>query len=122
MKFAFLLSFALLAPAMAMPDFKAHITVNGKTEFKATPGAPTSIELYFTDPHTQEVYKEFKVMHGKIMHMVLMKKDLSEFRHIHPYFDPVTGRFHITLNLPYSDPDNQDAVAALTEPGSCEEQ
>ena len=43
-------------------------------------------------------------MHGKYMHMVIVNKSLSVFKHIHPYFDPVTGRFAIAVNMPYSDP------------------
>ena len=46
-----------------------------------------------------------------------MKNDLSFFSHFHPYFDPITGRFQIALNLPYSDPDNFDAITGPKEPG-----
>ena len=73
--------------------------------------------MYFTDPRTNEVYKDFKIMHGKYMHMVIASKDLGVFKHVHPYFDPITGRFSITLNMPYADPDNFDTHAALREPG-----
>ena len=51
------------------------------------------------------------------MHMVVASKDLSVFKHFHPYFDPITGRFAITVNMPYADPDNQDANRTFTEPG-----
>lgn len=81
------------------------------------PGAPTLLEMYFTDPRTGEVYKDFKIMHGKYMHMVIANQDLSVFKHVHPYFDPITGRYAITLNMPFADPDNQDAILALSKPG-----
>ena len=103
-------------------DFKSHFFVNGKKvegmkHMMVMPNKPTLIEMYFTDPRTNEVYKDFKIMHGKYMHMVIANKDLSVFKHIHPYFDPITGRFAITVNMPYSDPDNQDAVTTLKTPG-----
>ncbi len=103
-------------------DFKSHFFVNGKKvegmkHIMVMPNKPTLIEMYFTDPRTNEVYKDFKIMHGKYMHMVIANKDLSVFKHIHPYFDPITGRFAITVNMPYSDPDNQDAVMTLKTPG-----
>lgn len=103
-------------------DFQSHFFVNGKKvhgiqHMMVKPNTPTLIEVYFTDPRTGEVYKDFKIMHGKFMHMVIANKDLSVFKHIHPYFDPITGRFAITLNMPYADPDNFDTHAALRKPG-----
>lgn len=103
-------------------DFKPHFYINGKKSNMSShttikPNTPTLVEVYFTDPRTNEVYKDFKIMHGKYMHMVIAHKNLSVFKHIHPYFDPMTGRFSISINLPYSDPDNQDAVSALSDPG-----
>lgn len=103
-------------------DFQSHFFVNGKKvqgmqHMMVKPNAPTLIEVYFTDPRTGEVYKDFKIMHGKYMHMVVANKDLSVFKHVHPYFDPITGRFALTLNMPYADPDNFDTHAALRKPG-----
>ena len=118
-----MLTFLINLTALASTsDFKSHFFINGKKvkgmhAVTVNPNAPTLIEMYFTDPKTNEVYKNYKVMHGKYMHMVIANKDLSVFKHVHPYYDPMTGRFVITLNMPYADPDNQDAVLALTRPG-----
>lgn len=102
-------------------DFKSHFFINGKAvtthHIMIMPGAPIQIEVFFTNPKNDEVYTDFKLMHGKYMHMVIAKKDLSEFKHVHPYFDPTTGRFSLTLNLPYQDPDNQDVSTAITSAG-----
>lgn len=103
--------------ASAQIDFKGHMTINGKDSKMMMPSMPTSVELWFTDPRSGEIYKDFKIMHGKIMHMVIVKDDLSQFRHVHPYLDPVTGRFQITFNIGHSDPDNFHAANALVEPG-----
>ncbi len=93
------------------PDIKGHFFVNGKmlhhNSVKITPNTPTNIEFFFTNPkNNNEVIKDFKIMHGKLAHFLIIKKNLSEFTHIHPYFDPTSGRFQITVNLPSSDPDN----------------
>lgn len=103
-------------------DFKAHFSVNGKKvigmeHVMLMPGKPTLIEVYFTDPRSGQVYKDFKLMHGKLMHMVISSKDLSVFKHVHPYFEPSTGRFSLTLNMKHSDPDNVDTEDALSKPG-----
>ncbi len=78
---------------------------------------PAILEFYFTENKTGEVIKDYKVMHGKLMHMVIVKKDLSFFKHIHPYFDPITGRFQITLNMKHQDPDNFGAENVFDGPG-----
>lgn len=114
-----LISFNLFA---ATSDFKSHFFINGKKvegmgHVMVKPNTPTLVEMYFTNPRTGEVYKDYKVMHGKYMHMVIANKDLSVFKHVHPYFDPTTGRFAITVNMPYADPDNQDATTSLNKPG-----
>jgi len=119
--FMFLLSLCSYALANGI-DFKSHFAINGKEisgmqHAMIKPNTPTLIEVYFTDPRTGDVYKDFKVMHGKYMHMVVASKDLGVFKHVHPYFDPITGRFAITLNMPYADPDNFDTHAALRTPG-----
>lgn len=115
----FLISFSAIA---GTSDFKSHFFINGKKvegmkHVMVKPNTPTLMEVYFSDPRTGEVYKDFKIMHGKYMHMVIANKDLSVLKHIHPYFDPITGRFSMTLNMPYQDPDNQDGVATLAKPG-----
>lgn len=122
MKTIFLsLLFSLSALAQTS-DFQSHFFINGKKvegmkHMMIKPDTPTLIEVYFSDPRTGKIYKDYKVMHGKYMHMVIANKDLSVFKHIHPYFDPITGRFAITVNMPYADPDNQDAVTTLKKPG-----
>lgn len=122
MKLLILLLLTSFNITAATTDFEAHFFINGKKANMADhtmvkPNTPTLIEVYFTDPRTGETYKDFKVMHGKYMHMVIANDDLSVFKHIHPYLDPTTGRFSITLNLPYADPDNQDVITSLNKPG-----
>lgn len=101
----------------SMSDTEAFFTFNGKKSAMIKKAVPTNIEIYFKDKHTQEIEKDFKIMHGKIMHMVIYKKDLSVFKHVHPYFDPITGRFQVTINMPHSDPDNFDLTNTIIEPG-----
>ena len=99
-------------------DVTAHWFVNGKKMehmkmMMIKPNVPTPVEVYFTKKVIQEdgreidaVITDFKEMHGKVMHMIVAKNDLSVFKHVHPYFDPITGRFQIVLNLKLADPDN----------------
>ncbi|MCT4640689.1 MAG: hypothetical protein N4A33_00225 [Bacteriovoracaceae bacterium] len=112
-----LLILSFLSLNLLATDITAHFTINGKSKLMIKPNQAANIELYFTDKKTNEVEKNFKIMHGKIMHMVIFKNDLSEFKHIHPYLDPVTGRFQVSINMPHSDPDNFHLTNTITEPG-----
>lgn len=45
--------------------------------------------------------KQFETVHEKIMHFIVVRKDLAEFQHLHPNFDEVTGVFSQNeLSLP----------------------
>ena len=75
-----------LSTFASMPDFKSHFFINGKKvegmkHIMVMPNTPTLLEMYFTDPRDGEVYKDYKIMHGKYMHMVIANKDLSVFKH-----------------------------------------
>lgn len=98
-------------------DIETHFRINGIESGMLKPGVPGTIEVWYTDKQTGEVFKDFKLMHGKIMHMVIMRSDLSIFKHIHPYLDPVTGRFMVTVNMPLDDPDNFQTTNTITTGG-----
>ncbi len=115
--FLILAVFGLNSYGQMYNDVKAHFRINGTKKYEILPDKPSTIEVWFTDTQTNEIIKNFKPMHGKIMHMVLVNKDLSIFKHIHPYLDPVTGRFFISVNVPVADPDNFHIPDAATTPG-----
>lgn len=37
--------------------------------------------------------KDFATVHEKIMHVIIVRKDLAEFQHVHPEFNQATGQF-----------------------------
>ncbi len=37
--------------------------------------------------------KDFATVHEKVMHLILVRKDLQEFQHLHPDFNQATGQF-----------------------------
>ena len=103
--------------AQMYDDVTPHFRINAKESKMVMPGQPTTIEVWFTDSQSGEVLKDYREMHGKLMHMVLIKSDLSVFKHFHPYFEPITGRFMVTINMPLNDPDNFHTENTLTEGG-----
>lgn len=47
-----------------------------------------------------EVIHDFETVHEKLMHLIVVRKDLAEFQHLHPEFDQDSGEFRI-LNLTF---------------------
>lgn len=58
-------------------------------------------------------HKMFHRMHGKLMHTIIVNKDLSHFAHVHPEFDMRTGEFKLNINGTSNDPDNQSLSQAI---------
>ena len=40
--------------------------------------------------------KDFAITHTKPMHVIVVRKDLANFQHVHPDYDPATGVFTLT--------------------------
>ncbi len=49
--------------------------------------------------------KDFDTVHEKIMHVIVVRKDLAQFQHVHPEYNQATGEFTLTnLTLPTDGP------------------
>lgn len=61
----------------------------------------TPFEYRFTIvSETGTVFKNFGVNHEKLMHLFVLRLDTQFFQHVHPDYDPKTGTFAISLELP----------------------
>lgn len=57
--------------------------------------------------------------HGKMMHMVVFKPDLSHIAHIHPDYNMMTKEYSLSLNTTRpGDMDNLDLPTAIPDPGT----
>jgi hypothetical protein len=66
---------------------------------KIIPGQPA--ELSFTIQDSQgAILKSFQIDHTKLLHFIVIRKDLQEFQHVHPTLDPATGIFTINFTFP----------------------
>ena len=45
------------------------------------------------------ILKDFDVVHEKVMHFIVARKDLQYFQHLHPSFDSTTGEFVIPITF-----------------------
>lgn len=47
-----------------------------------------------------EILKNYEIAHEKIMHFILIRKDLQNFQHLHPEFNQSTGEFTVAITFP----------------------
>lgn len=47
-----------------------------------------------------EIFKNFATVHEKIMHFIVVRKDLQEFQHLHPEYNQATGEFALNITFP----------------------
>ncbi|MDP3725590.1 MAG: hypothetical protein Q8R36_00155 [bacterium] len=59
---------------------------------------PTSL-IYRIKNERGEILKNFETVHEKIMHLIVVRKDLQYFQHIHPEFNKVAGEFSIPVTF-----------------------
>lgn len=47
-----------------------------------------------------EILKDYAIAHEKIMHLILVRKDLQNFQHLHPEFIEARGEFSVSIVFP----------------------
>ena len=87
----------------AVAEMEAH-THATKLLFAATPGEipigkPATWTLQINDAKTGQPVKDFSVVHDKLMHLIVVSRDLTWFNHIHPEYKG-NGTFKVTATLP----------------------
>lgn len=59
------------------------------------PNKPTLYSFKVVDEQGN-VLKEYDTVHEKIMHFIVVRKDLANFQHVHPDFNSATGEFTLS--------------------------
>ncbi len=68
------------------------------------PGAPMDFDFEIIDDRGETLTK-FATVHEKIMHVIVVRHDLTQFQHLHPTFSTADGRFSVQrLVLPNDGP------------------
>ncbi len=62
---------------------------SGKTYSVKT---PSEYSFSIVDEQSNTL-KDFAITHTKLMHVIVVRKDLAYFQHVHPAFDQATGKF-----------------------------
>lgn len=68
------------------------------------PNVPVQVIFDIVDDRGATL-REFATVHEKVMHVIVVRRDLAQFQHVHPSFSAGTGRFTVSnLILPGSGP------------------
>lgn len=67
------------------------------------PGQATKITYKIVN-EKKEVLEDFTVAHEKLMHFILVRKDLQNFQHLHPDFNQQSGEFSVNVTFPTDGP------------------
>ena len=117
-----LLFLVLLCSPLVASAVIGEMTVNGGSIRDMNPLAPSMWRFRFFDSKTLKLITNYRQGHGKYMHIVVVKEDLSTFAHIHPRLVKDKGSFLILVNSEddlkeQRDPDNFQIKRVVTEPG-----
>ena len=68
------------------------------------PGVPKDFSFEIIDDRGATLH-QFATVHEKIMHVIVVRHDLTQFQHVHPTYDAGSGRFTVgSLALPTAGP------------------
>lgn len=77
------------------PDPIYDINSNIVSLQNVVPGTPVTYSFTIND-NQNRIIKDFKVEREKLLHLIVVRKDLTEFQHVHPTFDSNSGKFTIS--------------------------
>ena len=98
-------------------EVQGHTSIHHKEQLKEKPAflykvdlqyepqipqanSPTNLVVSITESSSGNTIKEFEPIHDKLMHLIIVSKDLSYFAHIHPTFENSNNTFAIYHNFP----------------------
>ena len=79
----------------------------------------TTLDVVESSDATSKPISKYSSDMTKLMHMIVISDDFSQFMHLHPAFDPATGHFTASVKL---DPARQYIVYADAEPDGAGQQ
>ncbi len=104
-----------LSNTQSIQSHRSYCIKSSGPALAARPNTPVSYLFSIVDDEGNAV-KDFKIAHEKILHLIVVRKDLNEFQHLHPEFDANTGVFTLS-NLTFPTPGDYRIFADFV-PGS----
>lgn len=87
-------------PIQSHRTYSVKVVSNAKN---IQPSQETKL-VYTIENERGELLKNFEVTHEKLMHFIVVRKDLQYFQHLHPDFNKETGEFSVAITFPTDGP------------------
>lgn len=89
-----------LSGTMPIQSHRSYCIKSDVSETTYTSNTPSTYSFSIVDDQGNTL-KELDIVHEKIMHFIVVRKDLANFQHVHPEFNSATGEFTLSdLVLP----------------------
>lgn len=93
-----------LSGTMPIQSHRSYCLKSNSKNLTFVANTPISYSFSIVDDQGNTT-KDFQVTHTKQMHLIVVRKDLAYFQHLHPDFDATTGVFTLSgLTLPADGP------------------
>jgi hypothetical protein len=83
---------------------------------KLQPGVPTDFSFEIIDDRGATL-QQFATVHEKVMHVIVVRHDLTQFQHVHPIYEAKSGRFTVS-DLAFPDAGPYRLFADFTPQGA----
>ena len=84
-----------LSNIQSIQSHRSYCIRSGAPTTSYLPGMPSRFTYSVVDDEGNTL-KDFDTVHEKIMHFIVVRKDLTNFQHLHPDFNKVTGEFTLS--------------------------
>lgn len=84
-----------LSDTMPIQSHRSYCVKSNVSERAYTPSSPSVYSFSIVDDQGNTL-KDFAITHTKQMHVIIVRKDLANFQHVHPEFDATTGVFTLS--------------------------
>ena len=94
----------ILTDTQPIQSHRSYCIKSNIVSLNPQPNSPVTLSFSIVDDQGTTL-KDFKVTHDKLLHLILIRKDLNSFQHVHPDFDTSTGQFTLSdLSFPSPGP------------------
>ncbi len=83
-----------------VPEKISPYTIHFESTTEGLPTNKSERIIFSLLTKDNRVVKDFDIVHEKMMHVILVRKDLHTFEHIHPTFDTILGQFSFEYTFP----------------------
>ena len=81
-----------LVASMPIQSHRSYCIKSDIATVPLTPNQPIALKFSIIDDQGNTL-KDLQVMHDMLLHLIVVRKDLATFQHLHPEFDASTGVF-----------------------------